>query len=373
MFLGNSAGRSLTNGLRNAFVGVNAGYSSNGNDNTYIGSNAGYFNTTGLNNTYIGRNAGYGVSGSTTGSNNTYLGTFAGNASTTGSGNLVAGYNAQTGASAGNTTVIGSTANGSASSTVAIGFGAVASGLGSTAIGNKASATADNALVLGSINGVNGATASVNVGIGTTAPASKLHVVGQTQVDGQIKITGGTPGNGKVLTSDATGLASWTSPAASGGSLDQAYDFGGNGAGRVITADAGAVRVEGTDGFLVTGIYGSGAAVVSNPGVPNMFFNPSKAAFRAGFVMNQNWDADSLGIFSFGTGYGTKAKGSYSTAIGFNTTASQEYSTAMGFNTVASGDLSTAMGRVTTASGQTSTAMGWNTVAVELLPLAVVF
>ena len=43
-------------------------------------------------------------------------------------------------------------------------------------------------------------------GIGTTTPGAKLEVAGQ------VKITGGVPGAGKVLTSDATGLASWTNP-----------------------------------------------------------------------------------------------------------------------------------------------------------------
>ena len=35
------------------------------------------------------------------------------------------------------------------------------------------------------------------------------------EVAGQVKITGGSPGVGKVLTSDASGLASWTAPASS--------------------------------------------------------------------------------------------------------------------------------------------------------------
>ncbi len=44
------------------------------------------------------------------------------------------------------------------------------------------------------------------VGIGTTTPTTNL------DVNGQIKISGGVPGLGKVLTSDATGLATWETP-----------------------------------------------------------------------------------------------------------------------------------------------------------------
>jgi len=50
-----------------------------------------------------------------------------------------------------------------------------------------------------------------NVGIGTTNPGAKLEVAGQ------VKITGGTPAAGKVLTSDGVGLASWESPTGGGG------------------------------------------------------------------------------------------------------------------------------------------------------------
>ena len=45
-----------------------------------------------------------------------------------------------------------------------------------------------------------------NMGIGTTAPGAKL------DVSGQVKISGGSPGAGKVLTSDASGLATWQTP-----------------------------------------------------------------------------------------------------------------------------------------------------------------
>ena len=47
-----------------------------------------------------------------------------------------------------------------------------------------------------------------NVGIGTDTPGAKLDVAGT------IKITDGSQGAGKVLTSDANGLATWTTPAA---------------------------------------------------------------------------------------------------------------------------------------------------------------
>lgn len=46
------------------------------------------------------------------------------------------------------------------------------------------------------------------VGIGTDAPSTKLHIDNGT-TNGAIRITDGTEGVGKVLTSDANGLATW--------------------------------------------------------------------------------------------------------------------------------------------------------------------
>ncbi len=66
-------------------------------------------------------------------------------------------------------------------------------------------------IAAGALNVLGGANIGGSVGIGTTTTnAAKLTVVGT------VKITGGIPGAGKVLTSDATGLASWVAPSSGG-------------------------------------------------------------------------------------------------------------------------------------------------------------
>jgi hypothetical protein len=152
-------------------------------------------------------------------------------------------------------------------------------------------------------------------------------------------------------------------PPASGNTLDEAYDQGGAGLGRVINAVNGTVDITGTDGIVVSGTFGSGLAVGDTGGIAQgpgtrMFFNPRKAAFRAGAVDDLKWNVDSIGTYSTAMGRGTKASGDYSTAMGRGTTASGANSTAMGYFTTASGTSSTAMGSNTGATGANSTAMG---------------
>src|SRR5262249_34837346 len=80
-------------------------------------------------------------------------------------------------------------------------FGAYANGAPgvnkATAVGYKAKVTLSNSLVLGSINGVNGADVDTNVGIGTSAPSQRLHVVGNSFFNGNVGI--GTSGPASVL------------------------------------------------------------------------------------------------------------------------------------------------------------------------------
>ena len=64
---------------------------------------------------------------------------------------------------------------------------------------------------------------SGNLGVGVAAPTQKLDVAGNVKISGTLQIAGGTPGAGKVLTSNATGVASWETPAAGGGGGGRTY------------------------------------------------------------------------------------------------------------------------------------------------------
>ena len=92
---------------------------------------------------------------------------------------------------------IGKSTYTSGSDAIAIGNSAQAQATNAVAIGNNVYAPNPNTLILGN---------NLNVGIGTNNPSTKLHVAGS------VKIVDGTQGAGKVLTSDANGLADWRTP-----------------------------------------------------------------------------------------------------------------------------------------------------------------
>ena len=61
----------------------------------------------------------------------------------------------------------------------------------------------------------------------TTQAVANIDLCGNLNVDGQIKITGGTPGANKVLTSDAVGLATWEAALGGGGGGGSSCYFSG--------------------------------------------------------------------------------------------------------------------------------------------------
>ena len=365
---GNATLSNNTIGVFNVAIGNSALVMNDvGSFNTAVGGFALSDNTTGGSNTAVGSNA---LENSETATSNTAIGTEALRANILGNNNTGLGRSALNTNTVGNqNTAIGSQSDVSANNLT-----------NATAIGANSQVNASNSLVLGSISGVNGATSTVNVGIGTGAPQERLHILGN------IRMVDGNQGAGRILVGDANGTATWTNVSAiSSGTLDQAYDFGGAGNGRIITADNGAVLVNGDDGFVSTGTWGTGDVAPSGPGV-RMVWNPNKVAFRAGMAQGNEWDDPNIGEFStaFGVsaiasgvssismggastasgddsiamGAGAVASSQYSTAIGLRATSNQPYCVAIGRDVLASGLASTALGYYTTASGNFSTVFG---------------
>ena len=165
-FFGALAGLNTTTGGSNSFFGIEAGkLNTDGGFNSFFGDGAGVSNTS-SNNSFFGFRSGLNNTG---GYSNSFFGSGAGGNNTTGSDNTFVGYAADFDVS-----------NATGDSVTLIGTRARAASVlsNATAVGSDAKVTSSNSLVLGSISGVNGAGASTNVGIGTTAPRARLHVTG---------------------------------------------------------------------------------------------------------------------------------------------------------------------------------------------------
>lgn len=156
----------------------------------------------------------------------------------------------------------------------------------------------------------------------------------------------------------------WISVVGVKGTLDEAYDQGGAGAGRVINADTGAVSIEGADGFQVTGTQGSGASLALSGAGTRMFFNPRKSAFRAGTVDGTQWNNANIGDYSTASGNNIIASSIYATAFGNAHNVTGTAGTAFGTGHVVDGFVATALGGGNTASGSWSLATGIQTFAI---------
>jgi hypothetical protein len=214
-----------------------------------------------------------------------------------------------------------------------------ANGLVSLAIGR-------GTVVLGSISGIDWAN-------------GPYFIKTETDPNGGSSYT--TSGTSQIL-SVPYALVSGTTLQGGGGSLDQAYHSGDSTQSRKITANAGPVLIQGTDGLGITGTLGSGAIVDAGTGAgAKMFFNPNKAAFRAGYLadaVKSYWDNGNLGSYSVAIGNAVEATGQGSVALGWGATALSDAATATGYYTRAWGYGSTALGYFAYADGSRSTAMG---------------
>ncbi len=190
--IGNTTLTSNTTGANDTAVGFQAlANNTDGAQNTAIGANALRDNSTGGNNTAIGLNA---LSRNTSGGSNIALGSFALDNNTSGEENMALGYNALYNNAVGNyNTAIGRDAgyNSIGHSNVFLGYQAGYNENGSNKLYIDNSNTA-TPLIYGDFS------------------------TNELTINGTVKITGGTPGVNKVLTSDVNGLASWQASAGGG-------------------------------------------------------------------------------------------------------------------------------------------------------------
>ncbi len=380
-YLGNGAGVTSSPGQYNLALGQNALTSLDGtcssswecNSNIAIGYDALTANTTGSSNIAVGYNT---LATVTTNSNNIAIGTNALNvntasdlvaigsnamaANTTGSGNLAIGYNSlSSNVSGGQIIAIGRDAAGSATTNnwmVAIGNGALSQGAeDSTAVGHGALEDAS-----GSFNTALGRNAMLETTTGYSNTA-----VGFEALDANLDGANNTAIGVAALGANTSGGANTALGAGAGANITT----GSSNIiiGRNINAPSATASNQLNIGNLIYGdlanedfIVGSYQLDDTTAGTEDsrLFFDKSKAAFRAGGVAGTEWDDANVGNASTAFGTATTASGAGSFASGNGATASGQTSTSLGSSTTASGDWSLATNASTTASGDHSIAMG---------------
>lgn len=329
----------------NSGLGVNSGYYQKGSDNTFAGAYAGYGERInpanvmldiGIKNTGLGAGALYRLC---SGNYNVALGQDALLHDSSGSYNVSVGHNSLPAITSGSYNVgIGYNTNGNAGTLT-----------NTTTIGSHAFVTQSNSLILGSISGVNGATTNTNVGIGTTAPAARLHVTDSSVLFSALGIVPGTPGN----------------PPVEGGGRRMMW-YADKAAFRAGYINGNQWDNDNIGNWSVATGRNTVASGLSSTAMGNRTLASGSSSTAMGSLTTASGDystamGDSTiasGTVSFASGFRSTASGYYSTAMGENTTASGNYSTAMGRSTTASGDYATATGNNAGALGAVSTAMG---------------
>ena len=234
-------------------------------------------------------------------------------------------------------------------------------------------------------------TSAQNVGIGTNSPQAKLDVKGNLRAGGLTNYLLYDSLSGKFTWSNST---LWLpnaqyiiqhSASAEGlyygnSQLEYRYQDGtprfftnwstGNGYfyGRLGIGTVNPLaKLHVADSSVVFSGSGFATSPANDPPVSGagkrMMWYADKAAFRAGYVQNDEWDNDNVGGYSFAAGFNTKAKGLTSIALGNTASALAHYSTSIGINSNAIREYTTAIGPYSTASGTGSTAIGYGAIA----------
>lgn len=295
---------------------------------------------------------------------------------TLGTNNLSSGLNAVTigggnQATNGYTIAIGGGCQASGYNGIAIGDHAFSIGNYSRSIGLQTTAQSYCSFTTGRYNLINGTTDAwvetdplfiIGNGSGSSDRNNALIVYknGNTEIDGDLDITGAFTGDGSGLT-NLPGDGDWTT---NGNYVYNSTDSIGIG----TSAPLSKLHVN-EGGLLITGTTGS--TIVSGSGTRLMWI-PAKKAFRAGAVTGIQWDDSQIanysvsfgldvvsdGTYSFATGNWSQASGLASAAIGDHTVSTGDYSFSSGQNNHSVGDMSVTLGYNNNAYGDYSIALG---------------
>lgn len=179
--------------------------------------------------------------------------------------------------------------------------------------------------------------------------------------DASFWTSGSVYGGATGVDCGGTGSDCFTSPTFVISATGDSYFTGGN-VGVGTSSPSVPLHVAGDDGVLFTGTFGSGAIPTTGAGTRLMWY-PAKAALRAGYVGDTQWDDASIGNYSVALGAHTTASNEGSVSLGYGNTVSGEQASALGYNNIASGNQSLAMGGNNDATGNIAVALGDNNTA----------
>lgn len=213
----------------------------------------------------------------------------------------------------------------------------------------------------------NGTTGVYSAGTGLNLIGSAFSAQTESSIWNAGKLNGvslsGSPTNGQILKYNGSAWAPASETVAPNYWTLTGNNISNNNIGNVgIGTSSPAARLHVADSAVV---FTGPATLPISPSAPpvsgagtRMMWYPQKAAFRVGNVSSIEWDQDNIGLYSFGAGGKTIARGSFSTSLGDETFAGGFASTSLGSRSQASGAYSTSIGNQCTASGNSSLAMG---------------
>ncbi|RXG23856.1 PA14 domain-containing protein [Leeuwenhoekiella aequorea] len=197
-----------------------------------------------------------------------------------------------------------------------------------------------------------------NVGIGVADPIAKLDVLGT------VKITDGTQGTGKILTSDANGNASWQVPGANSsnwalqGNAIAATDFLGTTNSQPLNFRVNNMSV---GSFKVDNSLQLGREASSNAANATAVGFQAKATATSAVAIGTSAIASDGGSIALGSS--AKGQKQAAVAIGSSADARRDHSIAIGINTISDGYQSTALGADARTNSVGSTAIGRGAIA----------